>query len=49
MLADHAAAPAERAALYEQALSFYRGDPLLDCYEDWCLIDVNACKRTCAR
>jgi len=30
---------AERIALYEQAISFYRGDLLPDSYEDWCVLE----------
>src|SRR5207248_2342941 len=30
---------AEQIALYQQAVSFYRGDLLPDCYEDWCVIE----------
>ncbi len=32
-------APDKRAALYRQAIACYRGDLLVDCYEDWCLVE----------
>lgn len=32
-------APEKQAALYQQAVARYRGDLLVDCYEDWCLIE----------
>lgn len=32
-------APEKQAALYRQAVARYRGDLLVDCYEDWCLIE----------
>jgi DNA-binding SARP family transcriptional activator len=32
-------APDEQAALYRQAVSYYPADLLIDCYEDWCLIE----------
>ena len=35
-LAERAETPAARAALESQAVSFYAGDLLADCYEDWC-------------
>jgi DNA-binding SARP family transcriptional activator len=38
-MADHAATEAEQVTMYEQAISFYRGDLLPDCYEDWCLVE----------
>jgi DNA-binding SARP family transcriptional activator len=38
-LAEQAQSPAQRAALYSQAVSFYRGDLLTDCYEDWCVVE----------
>jgi DNA-binding SARP family transcriptional activator len=38
-LAEQAETPVQRAALYTQAISFYRADLLVDCYEDWCLVE----------
>jgi DNA-binding SARP family transcriptional activator len=38
-LAEQAETPMQRAALYTQAISFYRADLLVDCYEDWCLVE----------
>jgi DNA-binding SARP family transcriptional activator len=38
-LAERAETPAQRAALYAQATSFYRADLLVDCYEDWCIVE----------
>ena len=35
-LAERAQTPEARAALEHQAVSFYTGDLLPDCYEDWC-------------
>ena len=35
-LAQRAETPQARAALETQAVSFYTGDLLADCYEDWC-------------
>jgi DNA-binding SARP family transcriptional activator len=32
-------APGEQAALYRQAVACYPADLLIDCYEDWCLIE----------
>jgi DNA-binding SARP family transcriptional activator len=32
-------APDEQAALYRQAVACYPADLLIDCYEDWCLIE----------
>lgn len=32
-------APEKQAALYRQAVACYRGDLLVDCYEDWCLVE----------
>mgnify|MGYP001350331172 CR=1 FL=1 len=32
-------APEKQAALYRQAIACYRGDLLVDCYEDWCLVE----------
>lgn len=37
--AERTASPAEQIALYQQAVTFYRGDLLQDCYEDWCIIE----------
>ncbi len=31
--------PDQRARLYKQAVALYRADLLVDCYEDWCLIE----------
>jgi DNA-binding SARP family transcriptional activator len=39
VLAEHTDSPAQQAALLRQAVSFYRADLLMDCYEDWCLIE----------
>jgi DNA-binding SARP family transcriptional activator len=36
-LADKASNPDEQAALYGQAVSFYRADLMTDCYEEWCI------------
>jgi DNA-binding SARP family transcriptional activator len=38
-LAEQAETPVQRAALYSQAISFYRADLLVDCYEDWCIVE----------
>jgi DNA-binding SARP family transcriptional activator len=38
-LAERANTDAQRAALYTQAIAFYRGDLLPDCYEDWCVVE----------
>ncbi len=38
-LADHTESASQRYALYSQAVSFYRGDLLADCYEDWCIVE----------
>jgi len=38
-LAEQAETPVQRAALYTQAISFYRADLLVDCYEDWCVVE----------
>jgi DNA-binding SARP family transcriptional activator len=32
-------APEQQARLYRQAIAYYRTDLLVDCYEDWCLIE----------
>ena len=37
--AEQAETPAQTAALYAQAVSFYRGDLLADCYDDWCIVE----------
>lgn len=34
-----AAAPAQQAALYHQAILLYQADLLVDCYEEWCLFE----------
>ncbi len=31
--------PEQRALFYSQAVAFYDGDLLTDCYEDWCVIE----------
>lgn len=31
--------PEQQALLYSQAVTFYDGDLLTDCYEDWCVIE----------
>jgi DNA-binding SARP family transcriptional activator len=31
--------PQQQALLYSQAVTFYDGDLLTDCYEDWCVIE----------
>ncbi|MHB8644171.1 MAG: AfsR/SARP family transcriptional regulator [Thermomicrobiales bacterium] len=31
--------PEQQATLYSQAVTFYEGDLLTDCYEDWCVIE----------
>lgn len=31
--------PEQQALLYSQAVAFYDGDLLTDCYEDWCVIE----------
>lgn len=36
-LADTCSAADQQAALYSQAISFYTGDLLTDCYEEWCV------------
>ena len=38
-LAARATAAEEQAILYGQAVSFYRGDLLPDCYEQWCSLE----------
>lgn len=38
-LAEQADTPDQRALLYSQAISFYRADLLVDCYEDWCVVE----------
>ena len=35
----------EQAALYEQAVGLYTGDLLLDCYQDWCLVERERLQR----
>jgi DNA-binding SARP family transcriptional activator len=39
LLAEQAQTPAQQVAFYRQAITFYRADLLVDCYEDWCLIE----------
>jgi DNA-binding SARP family transcriptional activator len=36
-LGDHSTSPDQQAALYSQAITFYTGDLLTDCYEEWCI------------
>jgi DNA-binding SARP family transcriptional activator len=36
-LAAKCSTPEQQAALYSQAVSFYTGDLLTDCYEEWCI------------
>jgi len=36
-LAANCTTPEQQAALYSQAISFYSGDLLADCYEEWCI------------
>jgi DNA-binding SARP family transcriptional activator len=36
-LAANCATPEQQAAVYSQAASFYTGDLLTDCYEEWCI------------
>jgi DNA-binding SARP family transcriptional activator len=36
-LAESCASPDQQATLYTQAISFYTGDLLTDCYEEWCI------------
>jgi DNA-binding SARP family transcriptional activator len=36
-LAANCTNPEQQAALYAQAVSFYSGDLLTDCYEEWCI------------
>jgi DNA-binding SARP family transcriptional activator len=38
-LAEQTDSPAQRFALYSQAINLYRGDLLADCYEDWCIVE----------
>ena len=38
-LADQTSSVDQQARLYAQAVSFYRGDLLPDCYEDWCTLE----------
>jgi DNA-binding SARP family transcriptional activator len=38
-LADKAESREQQAALYEQAITFYSGELLIDCYEEWCAIE----------
>ena len=38
-LAEQTHEPAQRFALYSQAVNLYRGDLLADCYEDWCIVE----------
>jgi DNA-binding SARP family transcriptional activator len=38
-LAEQTEAPSQRFALYSQAVSLYRGELLVDCYEDWCIVE----------
>jgi DNA-binding SARP family transcriptional activator len=36
-LAANCTSPEQQATLYSQAISFYTGDLLTDCYEEWCI------------
>jgi DNA-binding SARP family transcriptional activator len=36
-LADKSSNPDQQAELYSQAVTFYTGDLLTDCYEEWCI------------
>jgi DNA-binding SARP family transcriptional activator len=36
-LGDRSSSPDQQAALYSQAVMFYTGDLLTDCYEEWCI------------
>lgn len=38
-------APAQQAALYREAVQYYRGDLLTDCSEDWCLVERERLRR----
>jgi DNA-binding SARP family transcriptional activator len=38
-LAEQAETPSQMAGLYAQAVSFYRGDLLAECYDDWCIVE----------
>jgi len=38
-LAEQSADREQQIALYAQAVSFYQGDLLPDCYEDWCIVE----------
>jgi DNA-binding SARP family transcriptional activator len=38
-LAEQASTPDQRATLYSQAVSFYSGELLPDCYEEWCTLE----------
>src|SRR5262249_31587986 len=38
-LAENAATPEQQAALYQQAIAFYGGDLLVDCYEEWAVLE----------
>jgi DNA-binding SARP family transcriptional activator len=35
----------QQAALYHQALDFYQADLLVDCYEEWCLVERERLQR----
>lgn len=50
-LADRVAAhaPAQAAALYQEAIGFYTGDLLIDCYDDWCLVERERLQRLYTR
>ena len=37
--AERVDAPEQQAVLYRQAVSCYRADLLVECYEDWCLVE----------
>jgi DNA-binding SARP family transcriptional activator len=35
----------QQAALYQQAIALYQGDLLVDCYEEWCLVERERLQR----
>jgi DNA-binding SARP family transcriptional activator len=37
--------PEQQKALYQQAIALYQGDLLVDCYEEWCLIERDRLQR----
>jgi DNA-binding SARP family transcriptional activator len=40
-----AASAEQQASLYHQAITFYQADLLVDCYEEWCLIERERLQR----